>query len=549
MNLYNYALSGLNSSQIGLETTSHNINNAATTGYSRQRVITSTAGATATGAGFVGRGVQVDTVVRQYNSFLYNQLVTSLGTGAQISSQLDQMSQVNDLFADRTVGITPALADFFTSLNAGASKPSDPAVRQDMIGKTDSLVSQISTAYRELQNQREGLNTQVTTTVQQVNSYLDRINELNQQVIKAKATNNNQPPNDLLDQRDQLLNELNQLVGIRYYEQGDTVNITLEGGQTLLSGKSVFKLSTMAASDDPTRTVVAYSVPGGGGTDIQVELDDTEVSGGKLGGLLQFRKSLDTVQNQLGQFAVGLALSFNAQHEQGLDLNGDPGGAMFGLVPPRAIRNPDNVGTGDLTTEYTDANALQPSDYKIEFDGTNYTVTRTSDGHVYNLAPDPDDGTISFDGLVVTPAGVAAAGDSWTLRPLRDAAGGLSALIRDPAKLALADEDGGTTNGNNGLALAKLQTDKVLGSGSMNLNEMFSLLVNNVGVDTQRLQAAGKAQASLIEQHTNQQQSVSGVNLNEEYVSLMSYQEQYQASARIIDVASTLFDTLLGLRG
>jgi len=548
MNLYNYALSGLNSSQLGLETTSHNINNAATVGYSRQRVITSTAGATATGAGFVGRGVQVDTIERQYNSFLYNQMVKSLGTGSQISAELDQMSQVNDLFADRTVGITPALAGFFSSLNAAASKPSDPAVRQDLLGKMNSLVSQVNTAYRELQNQREGLNTQVSTTVQQINSYLERVNDLNQQIVNARATGSGQPPNDLLDQRDQTLNELNQLVGIRYYEQGDTVSITLESGQTLLAGKSVFKLSTMAATTDPSRTVVAYNIPGGGGTQITVELDDSEVSGGKLGGLLAFRGSLDTVQNQLGQMAVGLALSFNDQHRQGLDLNGDAGGDLFGLVSPRAISNPANLGNGDLTTQYTDANALQPSDYEIEFDGTAYTVTRSSDGHVYNLTPDAD-GAISFDGLTVTPTGVAAAGDSWTLRPTRDAAGGLQALIKDPTKLALADADGGTTNGNNGLELAKLQTEKVLGNGSMNLNEMFSLLVNNVGVQTQKLQTAGKAQANLITQHMAQHQSVSGVNLNEEYVSLMTYQEQYQASARIIDVASTLFDTLLGLRG
>jgi len=549
MNLYNYALSGLNASQIGLETTFHNINNSATVGYNRQRVVTSTAGATATGAGFVGRGVQVDSVERQYNSFLYDQLVKSLGTGSQISAQLDQMSQVNDLFADRTVGITPALAGFFNSMNAAASKPSDPAVRQDLLGKTDSLVSQIKSAYRELQNQREGLNTQVTTTVQQVNSYLDRINDLNQQIINARAAGAGQPPNDLLDQRDQAVNELNQLVGIRYYEQGDSVNITLEGGQTLLAGRSVFKLSTMVAAADPSRTVVAYTVPGGGGTTISVELDDAEITGGKLGGLVAFRSSLDTVQNQLGQFAVGLALSFNEQHGKGLDLNGDVGTDMFSLISPRAISNPENVGSGDLTTVYTDANALQPSDYQIEFDGTNYQVTRLSDGHVYNLAPDAVDGTISFDGLTVTPTGVAAAGDSWTLRPTRDAAGGLDVLIKDPTKLALADLDGGTTNGNNGLELAKLQTEKVLGNGSMNLNEMFSLLVNNVGVQTQGLQTSGKAQASLITQHMQQQQSVSGVNLNEEYVTMMTYQEQYQASARIIDVASTLFDTLLGLRG
>ncbi|WP_459618389.1 flagellar hook-associated protein FlgK [Bordetella sp. 2513F-2] len=547
MNLYNLAKTGLNAAQAGLETTSHNITNATTAGYSRQRVITSTAGATATGSGFFGRGVQVDTVARQYDSFLYRQLVGSQGSGAQLGEQYNQLSQVNNLFGDRTVGITPALAGFFSSLNSAASSPSDPAVRQDLIGTSESLVTQINSAYQELQNQREALNTQVSTTVQQVNSYLERINELNQQIVVAKGKTG-QEPNDLLDQRDQAVSELNQLVGIRYYEQGDSVNITLQGGQTLLSGTTVYPLEAVSSASDVGRTVVAYTLPAGSGNVISVELSDSEITGGKLGGLLAFRTdSLDAIQDQLGQFAIGLAMTLNAQHEQGLDLNGDPGGALFGLAAPAAIPNTGNAGNGSLQAEYVDANAIQASAYEIEFDGASYQVTRLSDNTVYTLAPAAD-GTISFDGLTLSPGGVAAAGDSWTLQATRDAARDLEMLISDPTKLALADQDGGTSNGNNGLALAALQTAKVLGNGSMSLNEAFSQLVNTVGVQTQQLETAVTAQNTLITQHLTAQQSVSGVNLNEEYVSLTLYQEQYQASAKILDVASTVFDTLLGLR-
>ena len=168
MNLYKTALGGLNAAQAGLATTSHKINNATTVGYNRQRVMTSTAGAQATSNGYIGRGVQVDTVVRSYDSFLYKQLVGAQGSGAQLQAQLDQVSQVNNLFADRTVGIAPGLTNFFTSMNAVASKPADPAARQDLLGKANSLATQIRSAYTEMQNQREGLNTQITSTVEQL---------------------------------------------------------------------------------------------------------------------------------------------------------------------------------------------------------------------------------------------------------------------------------------------------------------------------------------------------------------------------------------------
>ncbi|AZR85247.1 flagellar hook-associated protein 1 [Bordetella pertussis] len=548
MNLYNLALTGLNASQAGLETTSHNINNATTVGYSRQRVITSTAGAGETGQGFFGRGVQVDTVTRQYDSFLYRQLVGAQGSSAQLSTHLAQVSQVNNLFGDRTVGITPALAGLFTSTNAAATKPADPAVRADMIGKANSLVTQINTAYQELENQRNGLNTQISTTVEQANSYLERINDLNKKIVIARGKDGH-APNDLLDQRDQAVSELNQLTGIRFYEQGDAFNITLQSGQTLLSGTTVYPLQAVPSASDPKRLAVAYTLPSGPGTTIQVEMNDSEVTGGQLGGLLSFRsQSLDAVQDQLGQLAIGLAMAFNAQHRQGYDLDGQPGGDMFGLQAPAAIRNSGNTSTGEWQSAYTDADAIRASAYRIQYDGANYTVTRLSDGSSFDVTPSGTPPTLSFDGLTLTGSGTPAAGDAWTLQPARDAARDLKQLISDPSKLALADSALGTTNGNNGLKLAELQTAKVLGNGSMSLNEMFSQLVNNVGVQTQQVSTANTAQANLVKQQATAHLSVSGVNLNEEYVNLTIFQEQYQASAKILDVASTVFDTLLGLR-
>jgi len=546
MNLYNLALTGLNASQSGLETTSHNITNQTTVGYTRQRVLTSTAGATATGQGFVGRGVRVDTIQRQYDSFLYRQLVDARGQGAEYTAHLDQLSQINDYLANRTVGIAPALNDFFSSLNSAASSPADPAVRQDLVGKAASLATQLNAAYRQLQDQRDGLNTQISTTVEQVNSDLERINALNQQIVVAQGKSG-QPANDLLDQRDQLVSDLNERVGIRFYEQNGSVSITLQGGQTLLSGVTTHPLKAVPSSVDPRRTVLAYEAPAADGTTTTIELDDSEVTGGQLGGLLAFRRdSLDSVQNQLGQLAVGLAMSLNAQHEQGLDLNGEPGTALFALGEPGVLRNSGNQGTAALSAAYADADALQPSSYQIAFDGTDYQVTRLSDGTTFT-PPRDDTGALVFDGLSVTPSGVPAAGDNWRLEGTRDAARDIQALIVDPAKLALADAEGGTSNGNNGLALAGLQTAKVLGNGSMNLNEAFSTLVNNVGVQTGRLQSASKAQDDLIVQQYAQQQSVSGVNLDEEYVNLQVYQTQYQASAKILEIAGTVFDALLGL--
>ena len=247
MNLYKLALGGLNAAQAGIATTSHNINNSTTVGYNRQRVMTSTAGAQATSNGYIGRGVRWTPSCAATTASCTSSWSARRAAAPSCRRSSIQISQVNNLFADRTVGIAPALSGFFTGVNTAANAPADPAARSDMLGKSNSLATQIRSAYQEMQNQRLGLNTQVGTVVEQANSYLARINDLNEQISAARSKAGGQPPNDLMDQRDQAVSELNQLVGITTYEQGDKLNISLaSGGQALLSGQTIYPLQAVS---------------------------------------------------------------------------------------------------------------------------------------------------------------------------------------------------------------------------------------------------------------------------------------------------------------
>ena len=545
MNLSKLGLSAMLAAQHRLNTTGHNINNADTDGYNRQTVLSATAGATATGAGYVGRGVQAVTVQRAYDSFLQRQLVAAQTKGAELVSYGNEITQINNLFADPGVGIGPALKDFFAGMQAVASEPGDPAARQELLGRAASLVGQVNDTSNFLQEQYNNVNTQIHTVVSQVNSHLERIHELNRQVTAARAATTGHEPNDLLDQRDQLVAELSQLVGVKVIEQDGLVNLTVGNGQVLLGGDTVFPLQAVPSAADPSRVVVAYTAQVGGVTQ-SMEMREESIKGGQLGGLIAYRReALDSVQNDIGRLAVGLAMAFNAQHTQGADLQGNPGGDFFSLGSIVVRQGEHNAaGTHDIGATFVDANALSGQDYRITFDGAAYTVTRVPDGTTFNL----NDGD-TIDGVQFNfTSGTAAAGDSWLVQPTRDAARNLSLVISDPAHIAAAAAGAGRADGENARALAKLQTDKVLGGGSMSLTEAFSQVVNKVGVLTQKNATAAKAQSSLIAQNYAAQQAVSGVNLNEEQLNLDRYLEQFRAASRMIDVSTQLFDTLLSLR-
>ncbi len=563
MNLAKLGLGALNAAQYKLKTSAHNINNAAVEGYNRQTVLTQSAGAQATGGGYVGRGVETVTVDRAYDNFIFRQLVAAKGQGAALASFSNEIKQLDTLFADRTVGISPAIENFFKSVNAVASAPADPAAREEMLGQANNLASQIRGTNEYLTNQRGNINTQVTTVVEQINSYVERIRDANNQIVKARASASQHEPNDLLDQRDQLLNELNELVGVTVFEQDGRFNLAIGNGQMLLGGDTVYPLRAQPSADDPQRTVVAFTTKNASGENVGIELDESYIRGGKLGGLIQYRQEvLDDVQNNLGRMAVGLAEAFNQVHSEGFDQLGDAAQDFFSFTQPKPIPSTaDPANALAVTTTITDAKALTADDYRVTvrrdatgaFEG--YTITNLTTKAEVNVAQGA--ATHVVDGIEFSfdAARTPGATDTWLVQPTRQAAASLKVEITDPAKIAAAGGDGGTpsaskgeSNGDVALKLAQLQYGKTLGGGSMSITEAFGQIVNRVGVMSQQNLTAGKAQESLIQQTYAAHQEISGVNLNEEYVNIQQYLEQFRAASKLVEVSGNMFDTLLGMR-
>lgn len=570
MNLANLGITGLFAAQKRMQVTGYNINNIDTAGYNRQSVLVETAGSVGSGNGYYGRGVQVVTVQRSYDNFLYQQLVRSQTTGAALVSYGTEIAQLDNLFSDRTVGVSPALQNFFNGLEAVASQPADPSARQELLGRAESLATQIRDATSYMNRVNENINTQVGTTVTQINSYLERIDNVNKQIVAAKGTTPGHEPNDLLDQREQLVSELGQLIDVRTVEQDGRMSITTAGGQMLLGGESIYPLHAVRSAENPERMVVGFtSALNVDGKMVVSEFREGTIKGGTLGGLLQFRQeSLEPAINALGRLAVGLAHTVNDIHRQGVDLKGEAGKDMFSVSGPKVIANGNNpvssgvpgvsfykdpVDPADPSKGYTQpVDKLTGDNYRIERVDGRFQLRNLSSNDVTPLnGPDKNGGITRVDGLEIDVSGLKTQsqdGDSWLLQPTVNAGSSLQVEIKRPQDIAAADKDTGSANGAIAQKLADLRNSKVLADGSLSLNDSFGQIVNRIAVQTQQNGTAAKAQLKLIEQNYAAQQTLSGVNKDEEYIMLQRYQEQYQAAARLIDVSSQMFDTLLGLR-
>ena len=514
-------------------------------GYTRQSTILGASNSTLTGGGWVGNGVYVSGVQREYDAFITNQLRAAQNQSSGLTTRYQQMSKIDDVLSDTTNSLSANLQDFFKSLQTLVSNAEDPAARQTVLGKADGLVNQFKTNDQYLRDQDAQVNTAISTSVDQINNYAKQIANLNDQISRLTGVGAGASPNELLDQRDQLVSELNKIVGVDVTVQDSgTYNISIANGYTLVQGSNASQLAAVKSSADPARTTIAYVDTAAG----NVEISEKQITTGSLGGLLTFRsQDLDQARNTLNQMALAFADAMNTQHQAGFDANGDAGGKLFDFGSPAVLSNGKNTGSASVTATMTDSTKVQATNYKVEYNGTDWTITRLSDNTSFTAKPDAS-GNLSFDGLNVKISGSADNKDSFIVKPVNDVIVNMDVAISDESKLAMASAKGsGESDNTNGQKLLDLQSAKLVG-GNKTFNDAYAALVSTVGSTTASLKTSSETKVNVVTQLTKQQQSISGVNLDEEYGNLQRYQQYYLANAQVLQTASTLFDALINIR-
>ncbi|WP_303756394.1 flagellar hook-associated protein FlgK [Enterobacter hormaechei] len=543
--LINSAMSGLSAAQSALNTVSNNISSYNVAGYTRQTTILGASNSTLTGGGWVGNGVYVSGVQREYDAFITNQLRAAQNQSSGLTTRYQQMSKIDDVLSDTANSLSANLQDFFKSLQTLVSNAEDPAARQTVLGKADGLVNQFKTNDQYLRDQDAQVNTAISTSVDQINNYAKQIANLNDQISRLTGVGAGASPNELLDQRDQLVSELNKIVGVDVTVQDSgTYNISIANGYTLVQGSNASQLAAVKSSADPARTTIAYVDAAAG----NVEISEKQITTGSLGGLLTFRsQDLDQARNTLNQMALAFADAMNTQHQAGFDANGDAGGKLFDFGSPAVLSNGKNTGSASVTATMTDSTKVQATNYKVEYNGTDWTITRLSDNTSFTAMPDTS-GNLSFDGLNVNISGSANNKDSFIVKPVNDVIVNMDVAISDESKLAMASAKGsGESDNTNGQKLLDLQSAKLVG-GNKTFNDAYAALVSTVGSTTASLKTSSETKVNVVTQLTKQQQSISGVNLDEEYGNLQRYQQYYLANAQVLQTASTLFDALINIR-
>ncbi len=645
MSLLSIGKTGLYAAQAGLATTGNNITNANVAGYSRQVAVQATAISMGGSNGYIGTGTQIAQVKRYSDDFLNAQVRTAQASSSGLDAYQAQVQQIDNLLADTTSGLSPALQDFFSAVQNLTGDGAGVSSRGSFMTAADTLAARFQSMTGRLEEIRKGVNTQLTASVTTINTYAKQIAQLNDKIGQLTEAGGLNPPNDLLDKRDQLIMDLNKQVKATVVP-GDNYSLTVSigNGQPLVVGVNAFELAATNSPTDQTRVTIGYVTHGK-----VTPMAESALTGGELGAVLQFRsQSLDLAQNSLGRVAIALATTMNDQNKLGLDGNGKPGGDIFSIAPADVTKNVNNNQTSSTKIKATvvDATQLTTSNYKVDFDGTNYNVYRLSDNKKTVISPFPQTQPQVIDGLAFDIQGVADSGDNFLVRPTQNGAANFKLALTDGAQIAAAapiatsvpltnsgtgkisagsvdknylgsplassvtlafDKATGTLSGfpagqdvtmtvngttttypagtnppfqdgasytvagmsftmngapgngdkftiapNTGLGdtrnaglMGDLQSKNILDGGKATYQSAYATLVSTIGNKTREVQANAEAAAAQLTQAEAAANNVSGVNLDEEAANLLKYQQAYQASGKVMQIADTIFNALL----
>jgi len=647
-----------------MQTTGHNIANAQTAGYSRQTVELATAGGQYSGAGFYGKGVDVVTVQRASDKFLTTQAQAASSMAAMDDARASNLQQLETVFPPGDTGMGAAMGSFMNAFVDLANNPSDSSARQVILSDAAEVADRFATAGAAINVLQNGVNSDLGNAAAEVNQLAKQVATLNGQIAALRGSA--ATPNDLLDQRDQLVKQIGGYLKVTTLPADDgSVGVFIAGGQRLVLGTEAQSIAITPDAANSARSVVSISDSG-----ITHPLSSDLLVGGSISGLLKYQnEDLVSARNSLGQMAAAFAGRVNEIQSFGIDMSSPPGSGnpVFATGGPVAIADAHNArdATGAFATTatltITDATQLQASDYSLSADPTNtsnFVVTRKADNVKFSMVADGSGGYqytrlsdnaalgSSMDGFQVSFSGAApTASDSFELEPVGSAATGMTRALDDPAGLAAAApmtavmgvDNGGTasvdslnvvsttndptlsaaitftsatgaysytltnaagtvtasgtgqwtagqpialngfemnlngvpasgdtisvvktahpeSNNANALAMVALRDERFVGrtkqlDGSIadgqTATDAYASALANVGVRVQSAKTASTISAAASGQADSAVASKSGVNLDEEAGRLIQFQQGYQAAAKVLQVAQSIFDTLL----
>ena len=484
--LLNIGSSGLLAQQKMLATTSSNISNVSTQGYTRQStVLYSNPNSLGVGDSFTRR---------LYSTYAQSQLWQDTATYNQTNTTYSELSQLDKYLSNSATSLADGIDSFFSSLQSANSSPNTTAGRQNIMTQLSSLTSRFNSVSSDLASQYDGVNSKISTSVEDINAKLASISDLNAQILKAPTADDDGTKANLLDQRDEMIRQLSEQLEIKTVQQENgTVQINMVTGQTLVmpDAHGYATLSVISGDPDPQETALKLQF-GKATTTLP-----TSSLGGEIGGYFSARTTISDAQKEIGQLSLAFADAMNTQNKLGMTLNNELGEELFSLPSSNGMAYSTNTGTAGVTASVSAGNAknLTPNDFEVVFTdnaGTFdiYLIDGTSKSKVVTAGVTDFSSTYDFSdyGLQLdfsNGASGAQQGDRLLIQPTRNAGLMISTTQFRSEDIALASplqlSSDATNYSTATISLSSIANTSAFSGADLLSNAPHTIKINNSG--------------------------------------------------------------------
>ena len=476
---------GLSASKKSLEVTGHNLSNVNTEGYSRQRVMQSTAIPVSVGGFVQGTGVKVDGVNRFNDEFVDKRLNNAIGSNKYYEARSENLEQVENIFNELdSDGLNQVLNKFFNSFRELANQPENETIRSVVRDNASLVVKDFRRIRGTLDEQAISIDRKIQTSVADINQLLHHVADLNGKISTIESAQGE--TGDLRDQRDLALRHLSEHFKIHTYsDERNRFVVTAQGIGTLITGLNVQELATISKNKNDSTNNMNGSV--------EIVLKDRpsqkitdKFQGGSLAAVVKVRnEDIKRLQQDIDGIAYQFMTSVNTIHRQGF---------------------------------------------------VNRTIKIGEDGQ-----PSPVDSKGPTTGLDFFKQPLEVE-DASNMIDLSDA------VKKDLTNISASLAPNAPGDNRVAIAISKLQHERISGEGNVTLEEKYLQMIGGIGLETGKARLDAEQSTGILAQANSIRERLTGVSIDEETANMVRYQHAYQASAKIMQTADEMFKTVLDLK-
>ncbi len=452
VNLYQTGVSGLLAAQQQLATTGHNISNVNTEGYTRQRAEQNASMGISNGNNYIGSGTYIQDISRVFNEFSYKEQLNSQSNLGYANASFEKLDQLNEVMSFSGAGVMTSIDLLYQAVNGIADNPSDTGLRNIALSQANTLASDFRSLNENFDQLEKSVNGEIENIANSISDISVQLAKINEQIMFGDASTQAGQPNDLLDKRDQLINELGQYTKVQTVTDTNGVMTVMVGqGSTLVAGITPITLSVAAGDPDPLQTELKFVGPN------SLVAIQGESLGGALAAKFEFRDvHLAQVKSEMNRLSMGIASTFNDSQANGLNMSQQQGANLFTdinntqLQQGRVLASSGNAGNLQARVNITDISQLPTDEFEIRYDGANYMMTNLSDSSVVTLgAPGSGPFNTGLGFEFIEDSGTPTTGDTFSIRPTENGAALMEATLNQGEGFAASSAIAITPADNN----------------------------------------------------------------------------------------------------